>query len=140
MRLWIFLRTSLHICFRFITFNLMLAIILVGCSSGNPGILGPDTESEPEKAASFESPDPGVTNSPVIDDYDVITVLSKDIIPAIDDPIFYSVTEADEEYSPSEFVLGVSINGESRAYSTVLLDRHEIVNDVVGGQKIAVTW
>ena len=39
-----------------------------------------------------------------------------------------------------EQVLGVSINGESRAYSIPMLSRHEIVNDVIGGVPIAVTW
>ena len=70
----------------------------------------------------------------------IITLLPRDAIPAIDNPHFYSVGEADAEYAPDELVLGVSLNGESRAYSTPLLSRHEIVNDTVGGRKIAVTW
>lgn len=71
---------------------------------------------------------------------DIVTLLPRDAIPAIDDPRFYSAAEADAEYAPDELVLGVSLNGDSRAYSTGLLSRHEIVNDTVGGQKIAVTW
>ena len=71
---------------------------------------------------------------------EIITLLPRDAIPAIDNPRFYSVAEADEEYAPDELVLGVSLNGESRAYSTALLNSHEIVNDTVGGRKIAVTW
>ena len=39
-----------------------------------------------------------------------------------------------------ELVLGLSINGDSRAYSVPMLSSHEIVNDTVGGRKIAVTW
>lgn len=72
--------------------------------------------------------------------YEMITLLPPDAIPAIDQPEFYTVAEADGEYAPDELVLGVSIDGESRAYSTNLLDHHEIVNDTVGGRKIAVTW
>lgn len=71
---------------------------------------------------------------------DIVTLLPRDAIPAIDNPRFYSATEADEEYDPDELVLGVSLGGESRAYSTALLSSHEIVNDTVGGRKIAVTW
>jgi len=71
---------------------------------------------------------------------EIVTLLPRDAIPAIDNPRFYSVAEADEEYAPDELVLGVSLNGESRAYSTALLNSHEIVNDTVGGRKIAVTW
>lgn len=73
-------------------------------------------------------------------DYDIITVLPRDAIPAIDDPVFISVDEADEAYFADELILGVEINGDSRAYSIPMLSSHEIVNDVVGGRKIAVTW
>ncbi len=72
--------------------------------------------------------------------YDIVTLLPRDAIPAIDNPRFYSAAEADAEYAPDELVLGVSLNDESRAYSTSLLSRHEIVNDTAGGRKIAVTW
>ena len=60
--------------------------------------------------------------------------------PAILDPEFVTAQEASLEYDPEEEVLGVSINGEHRAYPIKLLSRHEIVNDVVGGVPIAVTW
>jgi hypothetical protein len=40
----------------------------------------------------------------------------------------------------TELILGVEIEGDARAYSVPLLSRHEIVNDVVGGKPIAVTW
>jgi len=72
--------------------------------------------------------------------YEIVELLPPDAIPSIDNPEFYSSEEADKEYDPDEMVLGVSINGDTRAYSTSLLDRHEIVNDEVGGRKIAVTW
>jgi hypothetical protein len=42
--------------------------------------------------------------------------------------------------APDEMVIGVEINGDRRAYSVPLLSSHEIVNDVVGGKKVAVTW
>lgn len=73
-------------------------------------------------------------------EYELITLLPKDAIPAIDDPQFLTASQADEYYDPEELILGVSINGESRAYSLPLLSNHEIVNDTVGGVKIAVTW
>jgi hypothetical protein len=72
--------------------------------------------------------------------YEIVELLSPDGIPSIDNPEFYSAEEADAEYDPNEMILGVSINGDTRAYSTSFLDRHEIVNDEVGGRKIAVTW
>jgi hypothetical protein len=72
--------------------------------------------------------------------FEIVELLPPDAIPSIDDPEFYSADQADSEYDPNEMVLGVSINGDTRAYSTSLLDRHEIVNDEVGGRKITVTW
>ena len=72
--------------------------------------------------------------------YNIVTLLPPDAIPAIDNPRFYSAAEADAEYDPDELVMGVTINGESKAYSTSHLDSHEIVNDTLGGRKIAVTW
>jgi len=68
----------------------------------------------------------------------ILTVLPFDAIPAILNPEFVSASEAKlRDDSP---VIGVSINGESRAYSIYLLNGHEIVNDAVGGEKIAATW
>ena len=71
---------------------------------------------------------------------EIVTLLGFDAIPAILDPEFVSVDEADEWMDPEELVLGLSINGDSRAYSVPMLSSHEIVNDTVGGRKIAVTW
>ena len=73
-------------------------------------------------------------------DLKIITVLGKDGIPAILDPVFLTAQEAQENMRDGERVLGVSINGENRAYPLNMLSRHEIVNDTVGGQPVAVTW
>ena len=70
----------------------------------------------------------------------LVTLLGFDAIPAILDPAFVLPEEAEQWMDAKEQVLGVSINGESRAYSINLLSRHEIVNDVGGGVPIAVTW
>ena len=73
-------------------------------------------------------------------EYDIITLLPKDAIPSIDRPRFYNIQEADAEYEPDEVVIGVEFNGDARAYPVGLLSSHEIVNDMVGGRAIAVTW
>jgi len=73
-------------------------------------------------------------------DYRIITLLPRDAIPAIDNPQYYSVQDANEEYDDQEQVLGVIFDGEARAYSVAKLSRHEIVNDTVGGRPISVTW
>ncbi len=80
--------------------------------------------------------DPADAESP----FQMVTLLGFDAIPAILEPEFVTASEAEGWMLPGEQVLGLSINGESRAYSVPLLSRHEIVNDVVGGVPVAVTW
>lgn len=73
-------------------------------------------------------------------DYEIITLLGFDAIPAILAPEMAGADAADEWMADNEPVVGLSINGDNRAYSIPMLSRHEIVNDVVGGQPVAVTW
>ncbi len=63
----------------------------------------------------------------------------RDGIPPIDNPRFkpvQSVTDLSEQ-SP---VIAVNIDDDARAYPLEVLIRHEIVNDVVGGIPVAVTF
>lgn len=69
---------------------------------------------------------------------EIHTVLPQDAIPAIFSPEFVPANEANVHKNTP--MIGVSINGEQHAYSMYLLNRHEIVNDVVGGEHIATTW
>lgn len=71
---------------------------------------------------------------------DLVTLLGYDAIPAILDPEFVTAEQAMGQMEPDEAVLGLSINGDARAYSIPMLSAHEIVNDVVGGVPVAVTW
>ena len=71
---------------------------------------------------------------------EIVTLLGFDAIPAILRPEFVPAAEAEAWMAPDEQVLGLSINGDHRAYSVRMLSRHEIVNDVVGGIPVAVTW
>lgn len=59
---------------------------------------------------------------------------------AILDPSFVSDEEANKQYSQDELVLGLSIDGDHRAYSIPHLSWYEVVNDVVEGVPVAVTW
>ena len=70
----------------------------------------------------------------------VITLLRKDAIPAILEPQFASPQSAEKHMTDTEQVIGVFINGDARAYPIEILSDHEIVNYVVGGEPIAVTW
>jgi hypothetical protein len=63
-----------------------------------------------------------------------------DGIPAIDRPKFASPDDAARWLQPKEPVLALTINGDSRAYPLQILTWHEIVNDVVGGVPVAITF
>ena len=62
-----------------------------------------------------------------------------DGIPDLQNP---SVVLADQQdyLLPSDRVFGVSINGEHRAYPLRIANAHEMVNDTVGGEPIALAY
>ena len=63
-----------------------------------------------------------------------------DGIPSIDNPKFVTIQQAGSFISDSDFVVGVNINSDIRAYPLSILVWHEIVNDKVGGIPVAVTY
>ena len=62
----------------------------------------------------------------------------KDGIPAIDDPAFIAVSDA--LINEREPVISLEIDGIARSYPLSILIWHEIVNDVISDQHIAVTY
>jgi hypothetical protein len=56
----------------------------------------------------------------------------KDGIPAIDQPRFVSVDEADSWLKPVEPVILVEVGEDARAYPIQILMWHEIINDTIG--------
>ena len=62
----------------------------------------------------------------------------KDGIPSIDDPQFAAIDEV--ELPDNEPVIGFGVGDDIRAYPLRVLMWHEIVNDVVGGVPVAVTF
>ena len=155
----------------------LLLLLAVACSSEDAAepsaaepraaSAQPTTAPEPTSppiasAAPTQPPSPTATAEPEKQDLEIVTLLPFDAIPAVLDPEFISVEEADTELAelfesrsrrdadkallaggsdPDDaLVLGVSINGDSRAYYIPTLSRVEIVNDTVGGQPLAVTW
>lgn len=64
----------------------------------------------------------------------------KDGIPSIDNPKFITASEADTNLDPGDIVFGVARNGVVKAYPQNILVHHEIVNDVIGGEPVSVTY
>jgi hypothetical protein len=137
-----------------IAMGLAALLLLAACTKALPTDKAPDAtspgpatpggavaEADPPTTTPAETPTEAPTAEPTPgEEYDIVTLLPPDAIRSIDNPEFYTVREADEEYQPSELVMGVEFDGDARAYSVGLLSRHEIVNDTVGGRPIAVTW
>jgi Protein of unknown function (DUF3179) len=72
------------------------------------------------------------------EDSPILKVLPKDAIPAIRHPTFVPAPQA--QVAPDAAMIGVVLHGDAHAYAAGLLNAHEIVNDVVGGEPIATTW
>ena len=64
----------------------------------------------------------------------------KDGIPAINDPQFVGVEEADSWIEPKEPVILFRVEDDVRAYPIQIVMWHEIVNDTVGGLPVVVTF
>ena len=64
---------------------------------------------------------------------------ARDCIPSIDNPKFLSAEEA-THVADDELVITLSYKGEYRAYPSQILDHHEIVNDTIAGDPLAITW
>src|SRR5262249_61078796 len=65
---------------------------------------------------------------------------APDGIPAIDRPTFVGSADAAAWIVAKEPVLALQINGDARAYPLPILMWPEIVNDVVGGVPVTVTF
>ncbi len=63
----------------------------------------------------------------------------RDAIPAIRKP--EAVKAADATWlAETDRVLGISVNGEARAYPLKILEAHEVVDDTVGGVPVAPNY
>ena len=77
-----------------------------------------------------------------IDDRPVATageVCPRGCIPALDEP---AVTDAEggSWYPDQSLVFGVVVGGEARAYPKHIMEIHEMVNDTVGGRRLAIPY
>jgi len=110
MRRWIFLAS----------------LVAVGCQPVAVGNANAQSRAELPRVAQ-------------IDNDRVHTLLTPDAIPSIDEPKFVRASEA-TFMTDDEPVVGVVMGSVAKAYSTWHLDHHEIVNDAIGEQPLAVTW
>ncbi len=129
---------------RFVIFTVVAVLLFVVGSlwacGGDADFAATDTRTPPTHTSRSPTPVPTSRVAAADQEFNIVTLLEFDAIRSIDNPEFLTAAEAEDIYPPNEKVIGVSINGDNRAYSVPMLSRHEIVNDTVGGVKIAVTW
>jgi Protein of unknown function (DUF3179) len=129
-----------------VTIGLAVGITLGVVSS----VMDEDSNISPSPSSSSPSLSSPSSSSPTVSAQEENSIVPldqivgggppRDGIPSIDNPRFVSVQEADEFIEDGEFVVGLNINGDIRAYPLQILVWHEIVNDNVGGVPVAVTY
>jgi hypothetical protein len=133
---------------------LAVVTLLAGaCSTlggdGASGEAGPRSSDQPVSAPQAEEQPPAGAEREFETDFSEHSVSyeeissggpPKDGIPAIDEPRFVGVEEAEEWLEPEEPVILLESAGAARAYPLQIITWHEIVNDRVGGQPVTVTF
>ena len=112
---------------------------LAGCTGGN----GPSGTTDGETPTGDGPP---LADRSLYLGHDVETLIEnivsggvpQDGIPSVDDPQFQPASEA--SLADGDPVFGVVRGGEAKAYPQSILAHHEIVNDTVGGDAVAVTY
>ncbi len=136
-----------------------LALLAVGCSSTAPTAASSPAPTSTSQASSTPEPTrtpwstptlvPTPTQFPLTETGKVTRdeliarmqpAVVRDAIPAILQPQFVAPEAVPPEFKDVELVLGLSMNGESKAYPLDVLSHHEAVNDVVGGVPVVITW
>jgi len=113
----------------------------VTASNGEPNSTEPDPDAAAETAIPLASEGlPVAYEFGALRDETVSGGVPQDGIPSIDDPSFEPVSDVGDRIDDGDPVFGVVIDGEAKVYPQSILVHHEIVNDALGGESIAVTY
>jgi hypothetical protein len=120
----------------------IIAALLLGLGGAAIGLVSVSDDESGGEEVPFETSawrTDFATHSVALDEF-IRGGPPKDGIPSIDEPRFVSVGEAERFLTPREAVAVVELAGEVRGYPIQILTWHEIVNDEIAGQPIAVTY
>lgn len=115
--------------------------VAVAIAAGAGG--GGSTTSEPAARPGLDLSTKGGRSAAFLDGIRLSALTPNtavDGIPAIDKPLFDTPQEASSLLHDADLVIGFEHAGDARAYPVNLLSVHEVVNDVVGGLPVAITW
>ena len=101
------------------------SVLLIACGSpdGSTGS-SPTTGQSPSDIQGTEGSRPNFPRSRFV---------------PLDNPDVVSA-EAASFLQPDDRVLGVTVNGDSRAYPISMMTFHHVANDIVGGERVLVTF
>ena len=111
----------------------LAGLLLASCGGDGSGVDQPPAATAGEWSTDFSN------HSVPLDEF-IGGGPPKDGIPSIDDPKFVSTGEADDWLSDGEPLAVLEVGGETRLYPIQILVWHEIVNDEIGGEPVAVTY
>ena len=128
----------------FFLFATTVAFGLWGCEP--PGALRP-TDFEVDEGQRFVAKGLGAIDEVVgpngeitldFSDADYVQLQLTDAVEPIYDPTF--VPAGDAGIPDNELIIGLEIGGDARAYPAGILYHREMINDVVGGVPVLVSW
>ncbi len=128
------------------TWIIALTALIVGLAAacGAADTPGPSTVQPTETPTPLASPAEnaqtslGSTRDVEVDFSLYSQFIPRDAIRPVYDPQF--LPGQSSGLDPLELVVGVAINGESKAYPAGTLTSREMINDEVGGVPILVSW
>ena len=124
-------------------FVLIAILLLTGAGFISAGDVNGSVEEEPHPATGGRLPiqgEGGIGASELDFTGELVPVLERDAIPALDIPPFVGVSRAGGLVASDELVLGVVVGGEARAYPLRVMAAHEVVNDEIAGTPVVVTF
>lgn len=90
------------------------------------GAVGADQRSKQELEAEYRSGS--------------FRAVGRDSFPVLFNPPMGTIAKGDRFIRPNDWVIGIALNGEAKAYPVTVMGFHELINDTVGGRPIAVCW
>jgi len=121
----------------------MFILILISCSESKENMIPIDRSGLNEDVGTNNNPPDNSTTSgwliPISEVKDGGP--GKDGIPSIDMPIFLDANDPVTNYlNDDDLVVGVVNGGEAKAYPHLILDWHEVVNDIIGNAFATISY
>ena len=105
-------------------------------TSDSPALAAINPDSQADFSAPFDLLNP--TGQKIVDPRAYRKLIARDVIVPVYEPRYVSPEEAN--LVDQELVMGVEVNGESKAFPIGLIRNREIVNDTIGGVPLLITW